>query len=79
MTTDGTYLGRKPFVYKVQLQTAMGELVEKLYSVFWSPEKTDSSMVAHSCAIEETLKHGFDQAHNPIKAHLPLRADLVTD
>lgn len=70
-------LGREPHRYKVQMQRlGDGQTVEQDYAVHWSPDKVESSEVAIACAAEATVKHGFDEMHQPRNKHLGLSAIL---
>lgn len=67
----------KVFVYEVQLQNMVsGEAKKVIYSVRWSPEKVTSDEVGTACRIEETVKGGFDQAHQPRTPWLNISAKL---
>jgi hypothetical protein len=66
-----------PFVYEVQLQNMRtGESKKVLYPVRWDPEKVSADEVGTACRIEETVKHGFDEAHQPREPWLNISAKL---
>lgn len=69
------------FTYRVTMQCADGEIVERDYMVRWDPAKVDSAEVARACAAEATCAAGFVQLangqHAPKRLHVGLSAELL--
>lgn len=62
-------MNRSLFHWDCTLQSETGDVVQRKFSSFWSPEKTESSSVATACAAMET--------HRSAKKHVGISAQLV--
>lgn len=57
--------------YQCQLQQADGQIVEKRYSVYWSPDKVPPEEVARACAAEATCGSGRVETAEGVRYAMP--------